>query len=66
MKSWRQQPDTPVYTKDLDGEGVRHALLRLGKTVLRNGAPPRKVLEVSQSPLEALGRIGITSDNFFF
>jgi predicted dinucleotide-binding enzyme len=24
--SWRQQPGTPVYTKDYDAEGVRHAL----------------------------------------
>ena len=23
--SWRQQPGSPVYTKDLDAEGVRHA-----------------------------------------
>jgi 8-hydroxy-5-deazaflavin:NADPH oxidoreductase len=25
-ESWRQQPDTPVYTTDLDTEGVRRAL----------------------------------------
>ncbi len=25
-ESWRQQPDTPVYTKDFDAEGVRRAL----------------------------------------
>ena len=25
-ESWRQQPGTPVYTKDLDAEGVRRAL----------------------------------------
>ena len=25
-KSWRQQPGTPVYTADLDAEGVRRAL----------------------------------------
>ncbi len=25
-ESWRQQPDTPVYTTDLDAEGVRRAL----------------------------------------
>lgn len=25
-ESWRQQPDTPVYTKDLDANGVRRAL----------------------------------------
>jgi 8-hydroxy-5-deazaflavin:NADPH oxidoreductase len=24
--SWRQQPGTPVYTTDLDAEGVRKAL----------------------------------------
>jgi predicted dinucleotide-binding enzyme len=24
--SWRQQPGTPVYTKDFDAEGVRRAL----------------------------------------
>ncbi|MGH3340202.1 MAG: NADP oxidoreductase, partial [Propionibacteriaceae bacterium] len=25
-ESWRQQPGTPVYTTDLDAEGVRKAL----------------------------------------
>ena len=25
-ESWRQQPGTPVYTADLDAEGVRRAL----------------------------------------
>lgn len=25
-ESWKQQPDTPVYAKDFDAEGVRHAL----------------------------------------
>jgi predicted dinucleotide-binding enzyme len=25
-ESWRQQPDTPVYTKDFDADGVRRAL----------------------------------------
>jgi len=25
-ESWRQQPDSPVYTSDLDAEGVRRAL----------------------------------------
>jgi hypothetical protein len=25
-QSWRQQPGTPVYTTDLDADGVRHAL----------------------------------------
>jgi hypothetical protein len=25
-ESWRQQPGTPVYTTDLDAEGVRRAL----------------------------------------
>jgi predicted dinucleotide-binding enzyme len=25
-ESWRQQPDTPVYTKDYDAEGVKRAL----------------------------------------
>jgi 8-hydroxy-5-deazaflavin:NADPH oxidoreductase len=25
-ESWRQQPGTPVYTKDFDADGVRHAL----------------------------------------
>jgi predicted dinucleotide-binding enzyme len=25
-QSWRQQPGTPVYTADLDADGVRHAL----------------------------------------
>jgi hypothetical protein len=24
--SWRQQPGTPVYTKDFDADGVRRAL----------------------------------------
>jgi len=27
-ESWRQQPGTPVYTADLDAEGVRRALAR--------------------------------------
>ncbi len=27
-KSWRQQPDTPVYAADLDADGVRRALAR--------------------------------------
>ena len=26
IKSWRQQPGTPVYTEDFDAEGVRRAL----------------------------------------
>jgi predicted dinucleotide-binding enzyme len=25
-ESWKQQPGTPVYTKDFDAEGVRRAL----------------------------------------
>ena len=25
-ESWRQQPGTPVYTKDFDADGVRRAL----------------------------------------
>jgi hypothetical protein len=25
-ESWRQQPGTPVYTKDFDAEGVQRAL----------------------------------------
>jgi len=25
-ESWRQQPGTPVYTKDYDAAGVQHAL----------------------------------------
>ena len=25
-ESWRQQPDTPVYGKDLDAEGAKQAL----------------------------------------
>jgi hypothetical protein len=25
-ESWRQQPGTPVYTKDFDADGVRHGL----------------------------------------
>jgi len=25
-ESWRQQPGTPVYTKDLDADGVRRAM----------------------------------------
>jgi len=29
--SWRQQPGTPVYTTDLDAEGVRQALSKAGK-----------------------------------
>jgi len=30
-ESWRQQPGTPVYTADLDAEGVRRALLNASK-----------------------------------
>ena len=30
-ESWRQQPGTPVYTTDLDVEGVRRALLEASK-----------------------------------
>jgi 8-hydroxy-5-deazaflavin:NADPH oxidoreductase len=30
-ESWRQQPGTPVYTTDLDAEGVRRALSEAGK-----------------------------------
>jgi 8-hydroxy-5-deazaflavin:NADPH oxidoreductase len=30
-ESWRQQPGTPVYTKDFDAEGVRRALLEADK-----------------------------------
>jgi 8-hydroxy-5-deazaflavin:NADPH oxidoreductase len=30
-ESWRQQPGTPVYTKDLDAEGVRRALSEASK-----------------------------------
>jgi 8-hydroxy-5-deazaflavin:NADPH oxidoreductase len=29
--SWRQQPATPVYCKDFDAEGVRHALSNASK-----------------------------------
>jgi len=29
--SWRQQPGTPVYTTDLDAEGLRHALAKASK-----------------------------------
>ncbi len=29
--SWRQQPGTPVYTRDLDAEGVRRALAQASK-----------------------------------
>jgi len=29
-ESWRQQPGTPVYTADLDAEGVRRALAQAG------------------------------------
>jgi predicted dinucleotide-binding enzyme len=29
--SWRQQPGTPVYTKDFDAEGVRRGLAQAGK-----------------------------------
>ena len=31
MKSWRQQPGTPVYAKDFDAEGVRRALSEANK-----------------------------------
>jgi predicted dinucleotide-binding enzyme len=30
-ESWRQQPDTPVYAKDFDAEGVRRALSETSK-----------------------------------
>lgn len=30
-ESWRQQPATPVYTTDLDAEGVRRALMEASK-----------------------------------
>jgi predicted dinucleotide-binding enzyme len=30
-ESWRQQPGSPVYTKDFDAEGVRRALAQAGK-----------------------------------
>jgi len=30
-ESWRQQPGTPVYTADLDAEGVRRALAQANK-----------------------------------
>jgi 8-hydroxy-5-deazaflavin:NADPH oxidoreductase len=30
-ESWRQQPGTPVYTKDFDAEGVRRALCEANK-----------------------------------
>jgi hypothetical protein len=30
-ESWRQQPGTPVYTKDFDAEGVRRALFQAKK-----------------------------------
>src|SRR5262249_9714375 len=30
-ESWRQQPGTPVYTKDFDAEGVRRALFEAKK-----------------------------------
>jgi predicted dinucleotide-binding enzyme len=30
-ESWRQQPGTPVYTKDLDAEGARRALSEANK-----------------------------------
>jgi 8-hydroxy-5-deazaflavin:NADPH oxidoreductase len=29
--SWRQQPGTPVYDKELDSDGVRHALAEARK-----------------------------------
>jgi 8-hydroxy-5-deazaflavin:NADPH oxidoreductase len=33
-ESWRQQPGTPVYTTDLDAEGVRRALAEASETRL--------------------------------
>ena len=30
-ESWRQQPHTPVYTTDLDANGVRRALAKASK-----------------------------------
>jgi hypothetical protein len=49
-ESWRQQPGTPVYTTDLDVEGVRRALQ--ARTVRRSGAPPRTAPVASPLPLE--------------
>jgi hypothetical protein len=70
-ESWRQQPGTPVYIKDLDTEGVRRALSEATKTANRNGAAPLIAPEVSPRPLEAFGRKltnvdCIISDNFPF
>ena len=30
-ESWRQQPGTPVYTKDFDADGVRRGLYEASK-----------------------------------
>lgn len=30
-ESWRQQPNTPVYTRDFDAQGVKDALVRASK-----------------------------------
>jgi hypothetical protein len=30
-KSWRQQPDTPVYGRNFEAKGVRRALSEAGK-----------------------------------
>jgi 8-hydroxy-5-deazaflavin:NADPH oxidoreductase len=43
-ESWRQQPGTPVYTKDFDAAGVRRARWwRRAGTAPPIGAPPRTV-----------------------
>jgi hypothetical protein len=53
-ESWRQQPGTPAYTKDLDAEAVRRALSEATKVARRNGEAPRTAPVVSPRPLEAI------------
>jgi hypothetical protein len=38
-QSWRQQPGTPVYTTDLDADGVRRALSEASPSAHHSGAP---------------------------
>jgi hypothetical protein len=44
-ESWRQQPGTPVYTTDLDADGVRRALSQASpeRTAQRAPRPPAPV-----------------------
>jgi Predicted dinucleotide-binding enzymes len=53
-ESWRQQPGTPVYTKDFDADGVRRALSEATKERTPEWRATEKSPVVSTRPLEAL------------